>query len=124
MHDKTEFNTSQDIEVITLNEFCRNKKINPDVLKLDIEGYEFHALVGASEILSHLKIIQFEFGGTCIDSRVFFRDIWDLLTKANFHVARIADRGLILISHYSEEHEIFQYSNYIAFRKEFIQNFS
>lgn len=43
------------VEVITIDDFCRENEIKPTLLKIDIEGFEFHALRGAVETLSKYR---------------------------------------------------------------------
>jgi FkbM family methyltransferase len=42
-----------EIEVTTLDAFCGSRRIRPDLIKIDIEGFELHALRGAKQILVH-----------------------------------------------------------------------
>ena len=82
---------------------------------MDIEGHELSALKGAKEMLEGKKIrfIQFEFGGTNVDSRTYFQDFWYLLSK-NYTIYRIVKDGLHLIPKYKETQEIFTTINYLA----------
>ena len=47
------------IPSITLDEFCRDKKISPDIIKVDIEGSEIEMLIGAKNIIKKHKPIIF-----------------------------------------------------------------
>jgi FkbM family methyltransferase len=47
-----------------------------DLCKIDIEGNEMNALIGASQLIKKIKIIQFEFGPASIDGRTFFKDFY------------------------------------------------
>ncbi len=40
------------VPVTTIDDFCLQREIKPTMLKMDIEGFEFHALRGARETLS------------------------------------------------------------------------
>jgi FkbM family methyltransferase len=40
-----------EIEMATIDSFCRENGVVPRLIKIDIEGYEFHALRGASGVL-------------------------------------------------------------------------
>jgi FkbM family methyltransferase len=57
-NDETESYTV--IETVTLDGLVKENKIDRvDVMKLDIEGYEMHALRGASELLKKMKPLLF-----------------------------------------------------------------
>ena len=60
-----------------------------------------------------IKAIQFEFGGTNIDSRTYFQDFYYLL-KEKYNIYRILQDGLYEIKQYSELQEIFTTINYFA----------
>ncbi len=110
---------SEEVEVDSLDSFCAKQGIaNIDFLKLDIEGNEYQALLGAKKMLENKKIdfIQFEFGGTDIDARVFFRDFYKLLSP-NYSIYRILKNGLQPIRTYQETDEIFITTNYLAILK-------
>ena len=63
-----------------------------------------------------IRLIQFEFGGTSIDSRTYFRDFWQLLSP-NYTLYRIVGNGLRRIDAYSEFLEIFVTVNFLAERR-------
>lgn len=103
------------INLDTLDGFCeRNaiKKIN--FLKLDVEGHELEVLKGARSMLKNRAIdfIQFEFGGTDVDARVFLKDFFELLGPS-YAISRILKDGLMPVV-YSETEEIFTTTNYFA----------
>lgn len=112
----TGFNESEQVEVITLDSWVESTKIVPNFIKLDVEGHEFDVLKGGPKTLSKVQLIQFEFGGTNIDSRTFFRDLWYLLTGVGFDVYRVSPNGPIHISRYSESTECFANSNFFALK--------
>jgi FkbM family methyltransferase len=89
-----------------------------DFMKLDIEGAELPALKGAETSLRRrmIKAISFEFGSGNINSRTFFRDIWDLLRTQGFCIDRILPGGRLLrIREYDETLEYFRgVTNYVA----------
>ncbi|AWV99686.1 FkbM family methyltransferase [Arcticibacterium luteifluviistationis] len=117
--DENETLNIEKIEIITLDNFCQDNNIdNIDFMKVDVEGYEINVFKGASESLSNkiIKTIQFEFGGTQIQARVFLKDFYDLLSP-NYILFRILKDGLEPIEKYNERLENFNYSNYLAILK-------
>ena len=109
------FEFSEPVKATTLDIFCDVFNIDKiQYLKLDVEGAELSVLSGARRLLQSRRIefIQFEFGGTDIDSRTFFRDFWNILQGYNIY--RMMSKGLGLIESYHEGREIFGYQNYFA----------
>ncbi len=107
------------INVKTIDEFCNENKISRiNFLKLDVEGYELNALQGAGKMLAGgaIDIIQFEFGGTDIDARIYFKDFFGLLSPG-YRLYRVLQNGLFELSHYTETQEIFMTTNFLAVRK-------
>lgn len=104
----------EDIEIRTLDSYVEENDVERiDFLKIDVEGNEFNVLTGALATIERgiIKNIQIEFGGTCIDSRIFLRDIWRLLYP-KYRIFRILKNGLHEIKKYDERFEIFGYQNY------------
>jgi FkbM family methyltransferase len=106
------------VTTITLDEFAhRNDITRIDYLKLDVEGHELAVLRGAGRLLEKRAItaIAFEFGGTQIDSRAFFRDYWNLLVSHGYRLHRVVPGGLLLpIKQYDIGFEVFQLTTYVA----------
>jgi len=100
-----------------LDNFCEKNHIDfIDMLKMDVEGHEFRVLQGSKRMLENRKInyIQFEFGGSNIDSRTYFKDFYDLLKK-DYTIYRVLADGIRPIGQYNEMlHEIFTTINYLA----------
>lgn len=115
-HFGIEFNHSEEVEVTTLDKWIEFAQINPNLIKIDVEGHELDVLKGGLKTLSVAQVIQFEFGGCNIDTRTFFQDFWYLLTPLGFTIYRIAKTRPIQIVNYSEEDEYFMTTNYLAVR--------
>jgi FkbM family methyltransferase len=107
---------SEQVNLTTLDQFCQEYTIEHiDYLKLDIEGYEFFALKGASEMISKRKIsyIQVEIGAASIVTKSMLFDIWSMLASDyNFYL--VLNHGLIIINEYKADLECFHgASNFI-----------
>ena len=85
-----------------------------DVAKIDVEGHELATLRGFGRALEKTRVVQFEFGGTNIDTRTFFRDFWYFFAERGFVLHRITPFGLQHISRYQESDENFSATNFIA----------
>lgn len=53
----------EQVRVITLDDFCRERGLWPDVLKMDVEGAELDALAGAPAVLARLRAAAVEVHG-------------------------------------------------------------
>jgi FkbM family methyltransferase len=118
-HYDIQFDIKEEITVSTLDEFCASNNINKiDFIKMDVEGYEYKCLLGAKRMLetTDVRFIQFEFGSTSMDARIYFQDFWHLLNK-NYHFYRIVKNGLVPIVKYNERLEIFRTSNFLLEKK-------
>lgn len=118
---KLSLNQSEVVKILAFEEFVQQQGLTHiNLLKMDTEGHEFSILEGACNWLNEQKIdlIQFEFGVCNVDSKVFFKDFFMLLSP-NYILYRILDDGFALVDKYSERHEVFLTSNYIAVSKLF-----
>ena len=115
-HFDINFNYEEEINVTTLDSWMQNldTKFTPNILKMDVEGHELDILIGAPKTLQHIEIIQFEFGGSNIDTRTYFQDFWYFFKEQNFDIYRITPKSPILIKNYSERDECFRATNYLA----------
>lgn len=115
-HFGTTFTYQEEVQTVSLDDWCVENDTYPDVLKLDVEGHELEILRGATECLKHCQVVQFEFGGCNIDSRTFFQDFWYFFRDLGFNLFRMSPKGLIPITQYSEFDEVFSATNYLAVR--------
>ena len=104
------------VKIETIDIFCLERDIEKiHFAKIDVEGFEMEVLKGAEKMIKANKIIyiQFEFGGTQINSRTFFKDFWEFLSPY-YKISRILKDGFEEIIEYNERLEIFGYSNYLC----------
>lgn len=107
------------VPVLKLDDIIEQSGVSTvDFMKMDIEGAEFLALKGAEASIrsGRIKALSFEFGSGNINSRTYFRDLWDFLTGQEFSIFRILPGGKVLkIEEYYEDLEYFRgVTNYVA----------
>lgn len=110
---------SEEIYIETLDDFCEKHRIGQiDFLKMDVQGYEYNILLGASKLLASgaIKNIQFEFDEPNIQNRIFFKDFWELLNNS-YDIYHSLYNGLIKVEEYHYELENFRCMNYLAIKK-------
>ena len=108
---------THEVRTMSIDQFMKTEGLDRiDILKIDVEGHELAVLKGAADWLGKIGVIQFEFGGTQIDARIFFRDFWFLLSP-QFRLYRLARFHLHPIPAYSESDECFLISNFVAVNK-------
>jgi len=118
-HYNQVFGNKEVVSITTVDGFCVENKIEKlHLLKIDVEGHELAVLKGASKMMARnaIEVIQFEFGGTSLDSRTYFKDFFQLLSPA-YRIYRILPKGLRELVSYTEKLEIFQSANYLAIRR-------
>ena len=109
-----DFEKFESVIIQRLDTFLNNSSIKPVGLKIDVEGHELEVLKGLGEHVHDLKVIQFEFGGTDIDSRIFFHDFWSFFEDKEFDLYRLSPRGKIRVSSFQETDEVFSFTTYFA----------
>lgn len=104
------------VEVTTLDKIVEAHNINEiSLLKIDTEGNELEVLRGSANTLSKRKIkaIHLEFNEMNVISRVFFKDLWRMLSGYKFY--RLLPDEMLPIRTYSPLGcEIFAYQNIVA----------
>lgn len=107
---------SHTVDVVTIDDFMEKQNIrHVALLKIDTEGHELAALVGASKaILTRgIDVIHFEFNEMNIASRTFLSDFFEVLPEFRFY--RLLCDGWIPLSDRPLEN-IFAYQNIVAIR--------
>lgn len=107
---------AETIRITRIDEYCRANNIRRiNLLKLDVEGHELAVLKGCENLLSqkNIDVIQFEFGGCNVDSRVFLKDFYELLTP-EYNLFRMVADGLVPLHTYRAVYEKYGTNNLVA----------
>ncbi len=110
----------QTIELVRGDDFLREQRIDRvDLLKLDLEGAEYDALVGFEEALKHKKIraVQFEYGYINITTKHLLIDFYHLFRDYGYIVGKIFPKT-VEFRKYDFKYEDFLGPNFIAVDKE------
>lgn len=116
MKSKTEM-----VEIRTLDSYCKEKEVIAiDFIKIDVEGNEFAVIEGGKKMFENecVRMAQFEYGGTYIDSGALLRDFFDFFSETNYLIFLLYPKELRLISHYDQRLENFCYKNFIVVNNE------
>lgn len=114
---------TEEVEVSTVDAFCTSQGLTRiDLLKIDTEGHEVDVLRGSIRSLEQGVIgrVQFEYGGTYIDSRRLLKDAFEVFAGLDYALFRIVPGGLLAFPRYDQRLEDFRFSNYLALRKDLI----
>jgi len=110
------FTKSEKVKIETIDSYCQRLNIRQiDLLKLDVEGHELSCLRGAQKMLPFITTIQFEIGIASRDSRVYFKDIFELLS--DYKISRILKDGLEEVKNPDKTSELLFTTNFVAERK-------
>lgn len=109
--------SSETVNVETIDNFCIDSGImHIDFLKMDIEGYEYKALMGARKMIDKRAIdfIQFEFA---IEGDETLKDFQKLLKDYVFY--RLLPNGFKKINYEDAEESMFLMQNILAVRSNY-----
>jgi len=91
------------IEVKTLNELLKNE--NPTFIKIDVEGYEYNVLKGASEVLNNnsLKYLLVEFNDSGSKFNLKDEDVFNIIKSYGFLPIRynVNEKKISIIESYN-----------------------
>lgn len=108
------------VDIIRLDDFVAEHNVEEIyLLKIDTEGHELKVLEGIQSYLSSRKVkaIHFEFNEMNVESRVFFKDFYDMLSDYLFYrmlpdrIVQLGDYNAILC-------EIFAFQNIVAIHRD------
>jgi FkbM family methyltransferase len=112
-------NGQETIELVRGDDFMRDCKLDKvDLLKIDVEGAEYDALVGFGENIGKGKIrmIQFEYGYINISTKKLLVDFYSFLESRGYLIGKIFP-GTVEFRKYEFKHEDFIGPNYLAVRE-------
>ena len=122
-HFNIDMNNNETVDIKRFDTFWKTTEYKDttiiDYVKIDVEGWELSVLQGFGELIYNMRVIQFEFGGSNIDTRTFFQDFWYFFKEKNFALFRITPIGNLPIIKYAELDEFFSTTNYIAVNKKY-----
>ncbi|MCM5555140.1 FkbM family methyltransferase [Pleomorphomonas sp. NRK KF1] len=109
----------EDVTVTTVDEVVAEIGIAKiDLLKIDVEGFEIDVLKGSVNSLASgiIDFVQFEFGGTYLDTHTNFQDMFYLFERYGMVLGIIKPDGSVhVIDRYREIYEYYNgASNWIA----------
>jgi FkbM family methyltransferase len=102
--------------VTTIDEECDREDLeNIDFLKIDVEGYDFHAIRGAARRLSSqaVSVLQFEYGEAWAEAGSTLRAAISYLKRHGYLTLLLKRDGLWHLD-YERYGEYFAYSNYVS----------
>jgi FkbM family methyltransferase len=123
-HYKINFDKSEKILLKRADSYIQeNELTHIDLIKIDVEGHELNVFFGFGEYLNgdFIDFIQFEYGGTNLDSKTSLLDIYSYLEEGGFIIAKIYPQGLE-IRDYKPFMENYCYSNYVAISKKILED--
>lgn len=118
-HDITSKPSNIKINIKRLDDYCLKNNIkNIDFIKIDTEGYELDVLLGGKNIiLNSTKYVQFEYGGTYLDSNITLKDISNFFGD-KWYFYHIQRGGLCYINDISKINH-YKYCNFLASKIKF-----
>lgn len=112
-------NEKQSIELINGDDFLQNNKISTvDLLKIDVEGAEYDAIVGFEKHIEQgkIKAIQFEYGYINISTKKLLIDFYNYFKSKGYIVGKIFPKT-VEFRKYEFKYEDFLGPNFIAVKK-------
>jgi len=87
---------TKDFKMVSLDDWAMKNYIDHvDIIKIDVEGYDYQALLGAQNLLKKAKIlfIEIHFQNMFGDKQFYFDDVYKLVKSFGFKLFRFYDLG-------------------------------
>ena len=107
------------VRTITIDNYIEKNKIQEVFfMKMDIEGHEPFALMGAKNSLQKglFQYIQFEYGGCNIDSRTYLKDFYEIFADLPYRIGKLHSKHIEYVEKYDRLRENFYDGNWLASR--------
>jgi len=80
---------------------------------------------GGKEYFEHerIKITQFEYGGSYIDSRILLKDFFDFFEDMSYSIYLLYPTRVCMIPRYDQRLENFQYKNFLIVNHKVKENY-
>ena len=104
------------VQLDTLENYCTERRIEKvDFLKVDVEGHELEVFKGGRSLFAEnrVRMVQFEYGGCNIDSKVLLKDIFEFFSGMNYRFYKIFPDRLKFFQRYDQRLENFKYQNWL-----------
>ena len=90
-----------------------------------MEGHELDVIKGGKEYFEQerIKITQFEYGGSYIDSRILLKDFFEFFEGMNYDIFLLYPTRVSKIPRYDQRLENFQYKNFLIVNNEVEQDY-
>jgi len=113
---------TETVELDTLEHYCEARRIGKiDFLKVDVEGHELEVFRGGRSLFEddRVGLIQFEYGGCNIDSKVLLKDIFEFFAGMHYRFYKILPERLKFFERYDQRLETFKYQNWLLINDQF-----
>jgi len=95
------------VPMLSLDQICEEENISPELLKIDVEGFELPVLQGAERVLQTAKLLFLEIHPQAIDElRLSQSAIFDLLTRSGWSGYTFKE-GLLTREYFAAQTHIF-----------------
>ncbi|MBP2303085.1 FkbM family methyltransferase [Azospirillum picis] len=107
---------TEKVPSITIDYYCDVHGIkNIDFLKIDVEGAEIDALLGARQMFSEKRVrfATLEYGATWLPARKSLKDLYDFANDVGYGVKKIFPDRAVSRPHYDVRMDNYAYQNWL-----------